>query len=131
MDMATVIGNVISSTIDRLVRGVIVPVTSLIPFLVSSGILLMTFAALWILFGVALAVQPDALDHAWCTVTALPLPVQGFAWLLFMPLMVGLWISETDWQQVVRLVLIAGIAGWNLMVFIPRRGEANHAALES
>lgn len=129
--MATVIGNVISGTIDRLVRGVVVPVTSVIPFLVSSGILLVTFAALWALFGAALAVQPDALDQSWRTVTALPLPVQGIAWLLFMPLMAGLWVWETDWQQVIRLVLIVGIAGWNLMVFIPRREETKQAALES
>lgn len=122
--MATIFANVISGTIDRFVRAVVVPVTSVIPFLVSSGMLLVAFGALWALFGFGLVAQPAGIDNAWHSITALPLPVQAVAWLLFMPLMAGLWVWETDWQLAVRLVLIAGIAGWNLLVFIPRHEDA-------
>ena len=37
-----------------------------------------------------------------------------------MPVMVGLWVWGTDWPVVLRLVLIAAVAGWNLLVFVPR-----------
>lgn len=127
--MATVTGDLITGAIDRLVTRVVVPATSIIPFLVSSGILLVAYGALWLGFGTALAANPGALDECWRTVGQLPLPIQGIAWLLLMPLMVGLWVWSTDWPLVVRLVLIAGLAGWNLVVFVPRRGQASQAGV--
>lgn len=36
----------------------------------------------------------------------------------------GLWIWETTWPLIVRVVLTAGIAGWNLLVFLPRGLQA-------
>lgn len=101
------------------------------PGLISSGILLVVFAALWLGFGAALATNPSALDDTWRSVRELPLPIQGIAWLLLMPLLVGLWVWGTDWPLVVRLVLIAGIAGWNVLVFMPRRGNARVASVKS
>jgi hypothetical protein len=38
--------------------------------------------------------------------------------------MIGLWIWETSWPLVVRLVLVIGVAGWNLLVFLPRALQA-------
>lgn len=128
--MAT-IGDLIARAIDRLVRWVVVPVTSVIPLLVSSGILLVGFAALWLGFGTALVANPRALDQWWRSLGGLPLPIQGVAWLLLMPLLVGLWVWGTDWPLLVRVLLIAGIAGWNLFVFVPRRAHAHVAAVES
>jgi hypothetical protein len=34
--------------------------------------------------------------------------------------MVGLWIWESTWPLVVRATLVLGIAGWNLVMFLPR-----------
>jgi len=31
--------------------------------------------------------------------------------------MLGLWIWETSWPFVLRVVLVAGLAGWNLLIF--------------
>ena len=129
--MAKITGDLIAGTMDRLVRWVVVPVTSAIPVLISSGILLVVFAALWLGFGAALATNPSALDDTRRFVRELPLPIQGIAWLLLMPLLVGLWVWGTDWPLVVRLVLIAGIAGWNVLVFMPRRGNARVASVKS
>ena len=42
------------------------------------------------------------------------------AWVLLLPVMVGLWVWETSWPLVVRILVIAGLAGWNLLVFLPR-----------
>lgn len=122
---------IFTGALDRLINWVVLPVTRVIPFLVSSGILLVAFAALWVAFGAALVASPAALDDAWRTLVGLPLPIQGLAWLLLLPLPAGLWVWGTDWPLTVRLVLIAAIAGWNLLVFVPRRGQAGLTALES
>jgi hypothetical protein len=41
-------------------------------------------------------------------------------WLLFLPVVAGLWIYETTWPLVLRLLLIASIGGWNIWMFLPR-----------
>lgn len=106
--------------INALVNGLVVPVASLIPVLVESGVLLLVFAALWIGFGGLLLRRRSSLDDAWLRLRALPLPVQGLAWLLFLPVLVGLAVWRTAWPLVTRLAVIAGLAGWNLLVFVPR-----------
>ena len=124
-------GKLIGTSVDALVRWVVVPVTSVIPSLVSSGVALVVYGALWLGFGAALVANPGALDDVWHSVAQLPLPVQGVVWLLFMPVMVGLWVWGTDWPVVLRLVLIAGIATWNLVVFVPRAERGLEAQPES
>ena len=110
----------IATTVDELVRWIVVPVTSQIPRFVSSGLALVLFAIVWLAFGAAIAANPAALGDAWHSIGQLPLPVQALVWLLFLPVMAGLWVWGTDWPDVVRFVVIAGIAGWNLLVFVPR-----------
>lgn len=123
-------GTALSAVIDGFVRWVIVPVTGVIPVLVRTGILFFVFMALWLAFVAALALNPAGLDAAWATITGLPLPLQALAWLLFLPLVAGLWLWSTDWPVVVRVVLILALAGWNLLAFIPRR-EARTTAVAS
>ena len=103
-----------------LVNGLLVPVTSVIPLLVSSGILLLASAALWVAFGVAILRSQSSLEAAWRRIRALPLLLEGLAWLLFLPFLVGLAIWRRSWPFVARVTVIAGIAGWNLLVFVPR-----------
>ncbi len=38
--------------------------------------------------------------------------------------MIGLWVWETSWPIVVRLVLVVGVAGWNLLMFLPKALQA-------
>ncbi len=108
---------------DRLVVALIdavtVPVTGTIPFLASSGILLAVFAALWVVFGLAVARDRAVLDRTWVRLRRWPLGLQALAWLLFLPVLVALWIWTRGWPLAGRLVLIGAIAGWNLLVFIP------------
>ena len=106
--------------IVTIINWTVVPVTSAIPFLASHGILLAVFAALWVLFGYALVRNRRSLDAAWIRVRHLPLAAQAVAWLLFLPVLSGLWIWRSRWPLVSRLVLVAGLAGWNLLVFMPR-----------
>lgn len=128
--MAAAVGKVFTGSIDLLVDGVIVPVTSVIPVLVRTGLLLAGFVALWLAFLVAMAVQPTALDDTWRTLGSLALPVQALAWLLFLPLTGGLWAWSTDWPLLVRVVVILAIAAWNVLVFIPRRATGSPASAD-
>ena len=87
--------------ITTLVDGVLVPLLDAlvtpIPFLASSGLLLLVFAALWVAFGVAIARDPARLDTAWTRLRRLPLVVQALAWLALLPVLAGLWIWRTGW----------------------------------
>jgi hypothetical protein len=38
--------------------------------------------------------------------------------------MAGLWIWESTLPLVIRLLLVLGVAGWNLLVFLPRAVQA-------
>ncbi len=59
----------------------------------------------------------------WAWISDLPLVVQGVLWLLFLPLMAGLWIWQADWPFWLRLVLITGLAWANMYVFFPKRSR--------
>ena len=91
-----------------------------IGFAAETGILFGIFATLWVVFGAALVLSQGSLDASWHWIRALPLVVQGVIWVLFLPVVLGLWIWETSWPLVLRLVLVLGVAGWNLLVFLPR-----------
>ncbi len=93
-------------------------------WLAESGALFVIFVVLWIAFGAGIVWSQGGLDEVWQTVNELPLVVRLGAWVLFLPVMAGLWIWETTWPLVVRLVLIGGVAGWNLLVFLPRALQA-------
>lgn len=106
--------------IVTLVNTFVAPLANAVTFLVSSGILFIAFALLWAAFGVALARDAARLDAAWTRIRRLPLLVQGLAWLLVLPVVVGLWIWRSRWPLVARVVLIACLAGWNLLVMLPQ-----------
>jgi ABC-type amino acid transport system permease subunit len=90
----------------------------------ESGILFAIFAFVWIVFAAGLIWSQGSVDQAWQSIRDLPLIVQVAVWVLFLPVMVGLWVWETSWPLVVRLVVVIGIAGWNLLVFLPKAAEA-------
>lgn len=120
---------VLVALINAVVNGIVVPVTSVIPRLVSSGALLAVFAILWLAIGAAAVANPAGLDATSRAIGEWPLPVQAVGWLLFLPVMAGLWIWATDWPLVARIVLVVALAGWNLLVFIPRREQPTAAAV--
>jgi hypothetical protein len=97
-----------------------------IGFLAESGVLFAIFAILWVAFAAALIWSHGSLDAAWQWIRGLPVIVQGIVWLLFLPVMIGLWIWETTWPLILRLLVVVGIAGWNLLVFLPRVLQAAH-----
>ena len=91
-----------------------------IGWLAEHGVLFAVFAVLWLAFAVGVVASQGTVDQAWQAIRDLPLLVQIPVWILFLPVMVGLWIWESGWPLIVRVGLIVGIAGWNLLVFLPR-----------
>ncbi len=78
------------------------------------------FTVLWIALLATLAFSPESLDDVWHETHHLPLVIRGAVWLLFLPLMIGLWIWERTWSLPIRLVLIIALGVWNIFVFYPR-----------
>jgi hypothetical protein len=93
-------------------------------WLAENGILFGVFALIWVAFAAGLIWSQGSLDQAWATIRGLPLIVQALVWLLFLPVVIGLWIWESTWPLVVRLVLVVSVAGWNLLVFLPRAAQS-------
>ena len=82
---------------------------------VLSTYAIVIFAMLWVGFTIALVVNREWLDLLWNWVRALPSVAEIIIWLLFLPIMVGLWIWESSWSDLVRLLAFAGIVGWTLL----------------
>ena len=82
---------------------------------VLSTYAIVIFAMLWVGFAIALVVHPEWLDMLWNWVRGLPLVVEIIVWVLFLPIMVGLWIWESSWAALVRLLAFAGIVVWTLL----------------
>ena len=73
------------------------------------------FVVLWVGFASALIVNREWLDILWYSVRELPLVAEIIVWVLFLPIMVGLWIWESSWPAFVRLLGFAGIVAWTLV----------------
>ena len=105
---------------ERIIEGIANALGSGVGFAADHGILLVGFGVLWLAFGAALVLSQGSLDAAWSAIRSLPIVAQAVVWLLFLPVMAGLWIWETTWPLVLRLVLVGSLAAWNLLVLIPR-----------
>lgn len=110
--------------ITTIVNVTIVPVTNVIAFIASSGIAAVLFGGLWLAFGAALIWSQGSLDQAWHWIRALPLIPQGLVWLLFLPVVAGLWVWETTWPLLVRLLVDGGLAFWSILIFLPQAAKA-------
>jgi hypothetical protein len=114
----------VDTIINTAIDGVLVPlidaITGPLPFLASSGILLLVFGALWVAFAAALVRDPTRLDAAWRRVRTMPIVLQALAWLLFLPLLAGVYVWRRTWPRVARLTLVGSLACWNLLMFLPR-----------
>ena len=70
------------------------------------------FVVLWIGFAIALVLNQEWLGSLWNWVRALPSVAEIIVWVLFLPIMVGMWIWESSWPDLVHLLAFAGIVGW-------------------
>lgn len=109
---------------DRLIDTLASGLGNGIAWMADHGVLFGIFAILWLAFGAALIWSQGSLDQAWSSLRSLPLLVQIVVWILFLPVTAGLWIWESTWPLIVRLLVVAGVAGWNLFMFLPRALQA-------
>jgi hypothetical protein len=93
-------------------------------WLAAHGVLFVVFAVIWIAFAAGLIFNQGSVDQAWQAIRDLPLIVQIAVWVLFLPVMIGMWVWETSWPLIVRVVLVLSLAGWNLLMFLPKAAEA-------
>jgi len=82
---------------------------------VLSTYAIVIFAMLWVGFAIALVVNREWLDLLWNWVRALPSVAEIIVWVLFLPIMVGLWIWESSWSALGHLLAFAGIVVWTLL----------------
>jgi len=73
------------------------------------------FVVLWVGFIIALIMNREYLDVLWNWSQALPLLPKIIVWVMFLPIMVGLWIWESSWPALGRLVGLTGIVAWTLL----------------
>ena len=109
---------------DQIISALATGFGNSIGWMAEHGVLFAIFALIWVAFGAGLIFSQGSVDQAWQAIGALPLIVQVVVWVLFLPVMAGLWVWETTWPLIVRLVLVAGIGGWNLLVFLPKALQA-------
>lgn len=72
------------------------------------------FVLTWAGFAYALAVDPAILDDVWAWFQGLQMPLAVVIWIVFLPLVVGLWIWESTWPPLVGLALGLGMLAWTL-----------------
>ena len=82
---------------------------------VLSTYAIVIFVILWVGFVIALVVNREWLDLLWNWVGALPSVAKFIVWVIFLPIMVGLWIWESSWSTLVSLLAYSGIVVWTLL----------------
>lgn len=108
------------SRVEQVIESVASGAGNSVGWLAETGVLFVVFAVIWVVFAAGLIWSQGSLDQAWAAIRGLPLIAQVVVWVLFLPVMAGLWVWETSWPLVLRLIVVAGIAGWNLLIFLPR-----------
>jgi hypothetical protein len=105
---------------DQIVNATVVPLGNAIGWMASSGVLLLVFAGLWVAFGAAIVMNQGSIDATWAWLGNQNILIQAVLWLLFLPVTIGLWIWETSWPMLLRLILVGGLAFWTIMIFLPK-----------
>ncbi len=84
---------------------------------------------LWLGFAAALLFNHEMLDTTWQAFRSWPFILQFVVGLLVLPVVLGLWIWQTSWPLLLRLVLVLGLAWVTVYTFFPRKiskqGEAS------
>jgi hypothetical protein len=101
----------------------------------GPGALFGIFLILWFAFGAALIFNQGALDGVWQWLTGVPIILQVILWVVFLPITVGLWIWESDWDLWLRLLTIIVIAVVNISVMSPKpakgqKGDTDHVDMD-
>ena len=75
----------------------------------------LVFVVLWVGFIIALIVDRGWLDLLWDWVQALPSAPKIVVWVIFLPVMVGLWIWSSSFSTLGNLLGFTGLIAWTLL----------------
>ena len=75
----------------------------------------LVFVVLWVGFIIALIVDRGWLDLLWDRVQALPAVPRITVWVVFLPVMTGLWIWSSSWSTLGNLLGFSGLVAWTLL----------------
>ena len=107
------------STFEQIVEALATGLGDGVGWLAERGVLFAVFAVLWLGIGAMFAFSPAAIDELWLTIGTLPFVVQIVLWVLFLPVMAGLWAWEQTWPELVRLAIVLALAAWTFLIFRP------------
>ncbi len=74
------------------------------------------FTVLWVGFAVGLATGGDLLIDAWAWLTGLAPVAAVIAWIVFLPIAVGLWAWNAVGSSLVIGVVVIGLVAWTLVM---------------
>jgi hypothetical protein len=74
------------------------------------------FTVLWVGFAVGLATGGDLLVDAWAWLTSLAPVAAVIAWILFLPIAVGLWAWNAVGSSLVIGAVAVGLVAWTLVM---------------
>ena len=74
-----------------------------------------TFLVLWVGFAIALIVDKEWPDRLWLWLQDLPRVLEIIVWLSFLPITVTLWIWQSSWSTLGRVVGFTGMIAWTLL----------------
>lgn len=74
-----------------------------------------TFLVLWVGFAIALIVDQEWLDRWWLWLQDLPPVLEIIVWVLFLPITVTLWIWQSSWSTLGRVVGFTWMITWTLL----------------
>ena len=118
--------NVMEQLIETLATGL----GNTVGWLAQNGVLFAIFAVLWIAFAIGLFWSQGTVDQVWEFIRGLPLLLQIVVWVLFLPVMVGLWIWETTWPLAVA-VAARHRRGRLEPVCVPAEGRSSRASMNA
>ena len=79
--------------------------------------------ALWVVFLAAMVFSQSSMSEVWTWFTEQPLALQiplGFA---FLPWVAGMWVWESSWAMVLRVVMVTGLAWATVFAFFPWKAQ--------
>lgn len=76
----------------------------------------LVFGALWLGFAAAVVAGSGIPEDAWAWLTGLGTPAAVAAWILFLPIAVGLWAWNEAGSALVQGIVLAGLLAWTLLM---------------
>lgn len=108
------------SRAERVIETLAARSAGLVVWLAEHGVLFAVFAVIWLAVVAGLAFSSATVDELWRTIGTMPLVAQIALWVLFLPVMAGLWVWEGTLPELVRLLIVLALAGWTLLIFRPK-----------